>query len=268
MKTLNFLLVFAVAILFAACEKNELGSNSYKLNSRTSYDYTDAGDIHNACLSEIIESPNEWSEMDREEGFTTIDGIMSTYFDEVLEESYENDGLEDAFDEMCDDWDFSDYLSLGNSRLSSLISGSAINVHETSMILRLRSLFSMNFVSLTEPQKVQRIQDSLDVFLAQIANYPANYPQSEVRAAVYLTYGSSSYWDTYGDTNGEVEKWIQIDAIGYLIGWGEAWLDDQGPGYSNSGSAQWKRIKAGIAGGVAGSSGKWFKATEGEIFPE
>ena len=71
--------------------------------------------------------------------------------------------------------------------------------------------------------------------------------------------GSANYWYNVEDeTPGGVEgfAWfiVQIDCIGYLAGWAQAWIGDQGPGYSNSQEAQWKRIGQGAVGAVGASS--------------
>ncbi len=266
MKTLAVLLACCVIALMSCVDDQSLVKSS-ELHPRTSLDYTDAGTMHNDGLDLLMDNTTcEWAEMTRADALDSINEILGTYFEETLEEEYQNDGLSDLMDLMCNDWDFSDVLDEADNLVSTIESGYPLNAYESSLIHRFVDLFSINFLTATDAQKVDRIQDSLTVYFSLLSTNPLHYPQTELKAAIYLAYGSSVYWDGKGGTGGEVEHFVQLDCFGYLIGWAAAWIEDQGPGYSNSQSDQWRRIGCGVASGICMSRGKWWRVDDGEIF--
>lgn len=136
--------------------------------------------------------------------------------------------------------------------LDSIRSGTSdLNESEEEYLDRLASLFSVDYSGLTDAQVGKILEDSLTVYTTMLMLYPVRY---ELRAGAYLGASSAEFWQNWdGDTEGELEKFVQLDLGGYLIGWINAWIDDQGPNYSTSWEAQKKRIAKGVRAGVGAS---------------
>lgn len=84
-----------------------------------------------------------------------------------------------------------------------------------------------------------------------------------VGGVLYLCRASANYWmENYtkvgGGTTGGVGNFIQVDAFGYLFGWGSAlWDDAHSPGGVQP-SGQERRIGQGLLGAMAASGGLAF----------
>lgn len=97
-----------------------------------------------------------------------------------------------------------------------------------------------------------------DLYTA-IINVKGNTSNLEVYASVQIAEASYNLWDEYfsDDNTAAIGPLVQADCIGYLWGWAGAWWTEQGPNYSNSWSAQKRRIGVGVAtAGAASTLGK------------
>lgn len=83
----------------------------------------------------------------------------------------------------------------------------------------------------------------------------AKTKNSEALALILVAIASAEYWGADpGTSGGNTLPWIQLDAAGYLLGWGVAYLDDVEKDW-DSGSNH--RIRKGVERAVAASMGRW-----------
>lgn len=257
MKKYIFLTGICMAILFA-CTNDTITTfgdkNFSKIKIRTGFTYEDAGTLHNDGLEAVEESENKWSEMTIEEAVDGLDEILTPMLETEIDcENISSVDLEEFISLILDDHTLGDLDEALDDKIYDMSTN--LNSHESNLISRMRTLLDQPFTGLTEAQVSQRIIDSFTVYTYIVSNNPNNFPKKDFRASAYVGLGSANFWhDWSGNTGGDVENFIQVDLVGYLIGWLGAWLDDQGPGYSNSQEAQNRRIGKGLRTGISAST--------------
>ncbi len=266
MKTLCLILLVFLTVL--ACKENsltgEIKSKSNPLSYRTEWGYSDSGDLHNSGLDYAKNLEYDWDEMDEQEVIDSVTAITDRYATNELEielSGPELSHLEDLLNTIFDDPTFSDLTDTLNDYRTVLTNLTALTNSEESLLTRLKNLTSGSYLGLSNHQIALRIIDSLEMYDDLIKYNPTLYPRKEcLGAAVRLSLGSVNYWDEVngdlpGGLPGPVQGWVQVDCVGYLIGWAKAWWGEQGPGYSNSDEAQQRRIGKGIETGLQMSMG-------------
>lgn len=186
------------------------------------------------------------------EGIDSLASIIIPFLEGEVGISIGPGDFHDVLSIILNDRTLGDLIELYDDTRNDVMSLSGLNATELNLQGRMMSVFNLNFGGLTDEEVADLLIDSFTVYTT-VTGFQVIRP--EVRAAAYLGLSSAIFWKNWGgDTDDVIEAFIQVDLVGYLIGWMGAWLDDQGPNYSNSSEAQKARILKGVRTGVGAST--------------
>lgn len=131
---------------------------------------------------------------------------------------------------------------------------------EFELLDEFEAIFEKDYSGMTVQEIGDTILSQANLLMEEINVNKETYPHDEFIAFMSVLQGSGEYWLNYFSPDGAYLPeppdppsgiWL-FDAAGYLVGWVDAWLDDQGPNYSNEWPAQKRRIGEGLK-----EAGKW-----------
>lgn len=273
-----------VALLFAglglnSCTKSNVADissapNNLILQNRNTDSIEEliesAGDLHNAAMDSILQVDLSSFQTHTSKAQKMID-ISNYYFlsnKGVDLSPYDTTYIRDIVGAILDGQYFAPDTHWGDLMSDGWLSN-YVDSTEMTFVDAVRGVFLTDFTGESLEDICDKIDSDLDAIETAYQNTTWQQGTGHLAGGlIFLTKGSTKYvrnnYSTYAGTapgwdSPPPQAWIQLDAFGYIVGWGNAVYNDWSNGTLDP-SGQYNRINQGVSAAVLTSSGGFIRS--------